>query len=529
MPQESKIQYVVCSDFTPGLNTLDDPIDLDIGASPAILNMDITKKGKLLARYGYELVSTIGTGAIRGMQPFYRTYGSNSGDYLVTHSADGNSYYTTAANLTPTLIGAWGTDAGNPVRGATFNNLAIFSEGRGANVMKQWDATTLSNVAGSPPQVNVFGVFQKRMFCSGATAAPSRVNYSDVDALTNIATNFINVTVGDGWDVTAMVSNNDFLQVYKTDTINGINFSFDTSYNLTAPQLQPIVNSQGGAWATDSTQAIYGNTYYLSNKGFETYGPSPERITADRPLPLSLQIEPTVKTVNMAYPNSIVSAFFDQKYICAAPLNNSSIANYCFVYNESIKRRFGKDNWTMYDNIPASAFVKFRNSKKRDELFFGSALENKIFKFNNSFSDAGHGYKKLWTSKTFKFGERTNYYYLDLEGVKTVGSTIKLLVYTDQKLAQDVIDDANFVNATLTGAYVGDSLVGLGYVGGGYEGSESPLYKWKKRFYFPSTVNYGYNMYFLLYNDEDGQGFGLNLYKLAYRSEAEEPTYRATE
>ena len=55
-PQEAKTEYVECMDFTPGLNTLDDPIDLDKGASPYILNMDIAKKGKLISRFGYEKV-----------------------------------------------------------------------------------------------------------------------------------------------------------------------------------------------------------------------------------------------------------------------------------------------------------------------------------------------------------------------------------------------------------------------------------------------------------------------------------------
>jgi len=230
----------------------------------------------------------------------------------------------------------------------------------------------------------------------------------------------------------------------------------------------------------------------------------------------------------MVYPDAIVSAFYDNKYICAAPLSTSSIASHCFVYNESIKRRFGKDNWTMYDNIPASCFTKFRNANKRDELYFGSALENKIFKFNDTFLDDGGGYSKIWTSKTFRFGERTHYYYLDLEGLKTLGSVIDLLVYTDQILAQDTITDDNLVVQSISGAYVGDSAVGASYVGGGYTGSSSPMYKWKKRFYFPQTVNYGYAMYFILSNAEDAQGYGLNLYTLAYKIDPQEPSYNFT-
>lgn len=657
---EPEYQYVDCTDFTPGLNTLDDPIDIDKGASPYIVNMDIVKKGKLLCRYGYEEVATVsGASNLRGIQTYYRTFDDNSavdnqadpnatfpntytppvaiseaatdkltftpssvakgkifriaiyvvakgtgdwtltlhdasntvlrsytiantnltngdfnyfsipyewtsgalhfhvtstvadgtlkantagdlstasykevystkGNYLILHASDGNSYYITLANTTPTLIGAWGTDAGMSVRGTTFNNYAVFSDGSVGNLIQQWNVATLSPLVDNRLKANIFAVFQKRLFTAGDSDAPSRVNYSNTDTTGGIASNFINITVGDGWDVTAMVPNNDSLQTYKTDTINGINFSFDNSYNLTIPQQQPIMNSQGGVWATDSAQAVYGYTYYMSVKGFETYGPSPERIVADRPLPLSLEIEPTFKTINMQYKDNIKSAFFDNKYLCGVPLGANRIVSHIFVYNESIKRRFGRDNWTMYDGIPANGFAKFRNAQQMDELYFISALNNKVYKFNNTFSDAGSAYKKIWTSKTFRFGERTHYKYIDFEGVMTLNAVINIFVFTDGVPATDTITKANLVTAGVGGSYIGQSYVGNSYVGGGFTGSAVPLYKFKKRYYFPQNVDEGYAMYFQLTNEQDSAGWGLNRYVLAYYQLPEEPTYERT-
>lgn len=655
---EPDYKYVECTDFTPGLNTLDDPIDIDKGASPFILNMDVVRKGKLLARFGYEEVCEIPDVVGRGIQYYYRTYDDNSaidnfadkgglyantytppvaiseaatdkltftpssvakslifriavwvrvkgtgdltltlhdaantvlrsftiananvivgfnffsipyqwtagalhfhvtsdvadttlrsnvandlstasyeeiystkGNYLILHTSDGNAYYITATNSTPTLIGSWGTDANMPVRGTTFDNYSVFSDGSVGNFIKQWNGTTLSNLASLALKANIFSVFQKRLFTAGDSDAPSRVNYSDSDSTGNITSNFINITVGDGWDVTSMIPNNDSLQVYKTDTINGINFSFDNSYNLTVPQQQPIMNSQGGVWATDSAQAVYGYTYYMSNKGFETYGPSPERVVADRPLPLSLEIEPTFKQINMQYANNIKSAFFDNKYMCAVPLGGARIVNSVFVYNENIKRRFGRDNWTMYDGIPAAGFCKFRNQLQIDELHFISCTDGKVYKFNNTFSDAGFGYNKIWTSKTFKFGERTHYKYIDFEGVMTLNEVITIAVYTDTEVASDTITKANLISSGITGAYVGDSFVGNSYVGGGFTGSATPLYKFKKRFYLPQNVDEGYSMYFQLSSSLDSAGWGMNRYVLSYYQLPEEPSYGFT-
>lgn len=654
--QEPKTQYVECTDFTPGLNTLDDPIDIDKGASPYILNMDVVRKGKLLSRFGYELVSTINNVNMRGIQTYYRTYDDNnavdnqftttspnnsytpptsiienaanevvftpsstfksrifrigiqiktigtgnwtltlhdasnnvlasqtilnanlttsslqyftvpyqwtsgplhfhitstvadgtlqttvsndlskafyqevyrtSGDYLILHASDGNSYYITTTNNIPTLIGTWGIDQGNPVRGTTFNNFAVYSDGSLGNTIVDWNGSALGTVVG--PQANIFSVFQKRMFTNN-TFSPSAVHYTDTDSFSNLLTNFINITVGDGWDVTAMVSNNDSLQTYKTDTINGINFSFDNSYNLTIPQQQPITNTQGGIWATDSAQAIYGYTYYMSIKGFETYGPSPERIVADRPLPLSLEIDPTFKQINLQFANNIKSVFFDNKYMCGVPLGGSRTVNTIFVYNENVKRRFNRDNWTIYDGIPTGGFAKFRNSKKVDELYFISATEGKLYKFNNTFSDNGFGYNKIWTSKSFKFGERTHYKYIDFEGVMTLNEVITIAVYTDAETASDTIDKSNLISNGITGNYIGGTYVGNSYIGGGFTGSSTPLYRFKKRFYFPQNVDEGYLMNFQLSSSLDSAGWGMSRYLLAYYQLPEEPSYGYTD
>ncbi len=655
-PQESKIQYVECTDFTPGLNTLDDPIDIDKGASPYILNMDIVRKGKLLSRFGYELVSTINNVNMRGIQTYYRTYDDNSaidnqfttnspnnsytppvaivetaankvtftpssvfksrvfrigvqiqtkgtgnwtltlhdasnnvlssqtvlnanltdstfqyftvpyqwtsgalhfhvtstvadgtlettisnsmvgafykeiyrtsGDYLILHASDGNSYYITAVSSIPVLIGVWGTDQGNPVRGTTFNNSAVYSDGSLGNTIVDWNGSALSTITG--PQANIFTVFHTRLFTNN-TFFPSAVHYTDIDSFTNLLTNVINITLGDGWDVTAMVSNNDAMQVYKTDTIHAINFSFDSDYIPTFPQQQPITDTQGGVWATDSVQALYGYTYYMSIKGFESYGPSPERIIADKPLPLSLEIEPTFKQINLQYNNNIKSAFFDNKYMCGVPLGGSRIVNNIFVYNENVKRRFLRDNWTIYDGILTAGFAKFRNTKKVDELYFISATEGKLYKFNNTFSDDGFGYNKIWTSKSFKFGERTHFKYIDFEGVMTLNEIITIAVYTDASTASDTIDKGNLINNGVAGNYIGGTYVGNSYIGGGFTGSSTPLYKFKKRYYFPQNVDEGYLMNFRLSSNLDSAGWGMNRYLLAYYQLPEEPSYGYTD
>ena len=486
----------------------------------------------------FHLTSTVADGTVKTgitadmetLQPWKEIY-RTSGEYLLLHCGDGNTYYITATNTTPTSIGTWGTDNGQPVRGTTFVNQALFSDGGLQNTAKRWNGSTYE-YPGGVPRCNIFGVFQTYIF-SNDLDNPSNVRFSVSsqdpgfpDTLANWPTiNFIPITPGDGTDITALIPNADFLQTFKLDNMSGINFSFDPDYRLTSPQQQPIVNSQGGVWAPGSAQPIYGYTYYMSKKGFEQYGPTLEKVFANRPLPISLEIQPTFASINMGSTQFTSSTFFNSNYMCAVPLGAATVPNAVFVFNETVKRRFVKDNWTIYNNIPAAGFCLFRNSQKVDELYFISSYEPKVYKFNNTFSDDGFAYAKIWTSKTFKFGEHSGFHYIDIEGVMTLNEVIDVTVTTDGIQMKDQISKDNLITPALVGSYIGDSYVGGEYIGGGYTGASVPVYKFKKRVFLNSSTNEGYAMNFQLSSSSNGEGWGLNRYVLAYEQFAEDPTY----
>jgi hypothetical protein len=536
MADTSKLQAIDVKQFK-GVNTIDDPISLDPAESPYCLNMDITKTAAMQTRFGYELVSEIAgaTGAMRGILPYYRTYGSNSGDYLMLFHNNGNAYYVSNANLTPTLIGSYGADGGQ-VRGRTFNNLAIFENGETANSILRWDVSSMIPLTGAPPDANVFGTFATRFFCNNVQN-PSAVHYSDIDNPdAGLGTNIpFSINIGDGQDVTALVSNNDFLQVFKEDSIYGINITYNTLTGDPEPIYDKIVQTQGGCYAKGSVQPVYGYSYYLSKKGFESYGPSQQRVVADFSTPLSMKIDPTIRNINFKYRDNINSAYWEQKYMCAVPMGGSVSNDYILVYNEYIKRRFGIDNWSVYNGIPALAFAIFRDSDKKDRLYFVSQFEPKLFKFNTSFSDDGFGYNRIWRSKTFQFGERTHWHYIDLEGAIPQGARVYVDLYSDGVTVSGndnnelQIDQDNLVLSATGGGYIGDNYIGDSYVGGAEAGETTPMYKFKKRVRFPDTVNMGYNSWFQLRNSAVGQGWRLSRFKLVFDSEPEEPTYSRAE
>jgi len=528
MADRQKFEVIDVQQFD-GLNTLDDPSVLSPSESPYMVNMDITSNGSVQTRYGYEKVLDItGTGGMKGALPYYKTYGTNNGDYLLLFYG-GNVYYWQNGDTSATLIGSYGTES-NQVRGVVHNNVACFGDGDSANNPKYWDASTLSNLS-TTLKTNIYGIYNNRIFASGNASNQSTVNYSDSSTTnTNLDTNFVAVAIGDGTKVTALLDNNDSLYVFKENSIHSINYSFDSTYNETLPKVQPIIMSNGGCVAPGSAQNVYGYMYFLSRSGFQNFGNLEQGVTASLPLPLSFKIEPTVNMINLAEADNITSEFFQGKYICAVPMNNSTLPSGCLVWNEIVKRRFGKDNWVYYNNIPAAQFAIFRDENKRDQLYFVSAAEPALYKFNNTFSDNGFGYNRIWRSKTFRFGERTRWHYIDIEGSKTLNST----VYVDMWL-----DGVNYTGVTITdsnlisgagGGYIGENNVGDNYTGGGFTAtSNSPLYKFKKRVRVPYPTNEGYQFYFQVRNNADGEGWKLSRFRMKYEYMPDDPSYPYTD
>jgi hypothetical protein len=533
MQQEDKISIIEVKQFR-GMNLVDDPIAIDPSESPYMMNMDITKNGAVTCRFGYEEVLDLTTedadvsGRCYGLFPYYNTTGTDVGDYLLVFAKnvvgdDTELYYVKDNDFTnPTGLGDVAA-INRKMQGTTHLNTFVFGH---ANVLPQtFDGAALGTTTISI-DVSYFSVFQSRLF--GVEAESSNLYYSETETLdTDFNTNAIVVSDGDGTVATTIIPNLDFLQVYKQDSIHGVNWSFDDTYAVTAPVLQPIVSWQGGAMASGSVQAVYGYSYFLSRMGFQAYGASPERVTANIPLPLSLVIEPLVKQINFNAAEEITSVFFDSKYMCAAPVGTGQTTNNAvFAFNENIKRRFGIDNWVVYNNIPVSDFAIYRNADKQDRLYFASAFESKVYRFNTSYSDAGFGYERIWRSKTFQQGERTEFCYLDLEGKKTLGSTIYVDIWTDGITYTEEITDDNMVNQGISDGYLGDGYTGAFYTGeGNTAGTDYPLYKWRKRVRFPGSVNMGYNMYFQIRNVANNEGWQLNRYRLAFKQMPDDPNY----
>lgn len=521
------LKYIDISDFSGGWNVLDDPQVLQTNESPDLLNVDITGKGKVVCRYGYDEVLQLtggssNAGAIQGMFPFYRATPSAWKRLMIVwdnkyyYATDGGGAYSSTSIRSPYHASLQPTDQ---VKGVVFNNLAITGTGNSLVTPKKWDGTTFANLGGSPPaQALYWGIFQSRLFASQKDAQTSTIYYSDTDDPEMGWSSFLNFDLNDGQRMSGHVGHSDFLQVMKEDSIHGVGFSFDSSYNITVPNKQPIVSRAGGCVAPFTTQVAYNNIYFLSKNGFQSYGANPQGEDRRMVAALSWKIAPIVNGINLSDRDRLCSAFWNNKYYAACSLSSGTVNDTVLVYNEIY------NSWTRYNNWPVAEMCTFKDEYNKDRLVFGSNTEGKIYRNNFAFNDAGGGYTRRYRSRTFRFGERTEWRQFMIEGSKQKIEPIYVIVNIDGlEYTYEITDDNLMVDGV--GSVIGDGYVGSEYVGGVYTAELTPLYRFRKIVELPATIRQGYEFFFTITNEAANGGWKMDRFVIGYEGRSNWPPY----
>lgn len=527
-------QYVDITSFQ-GLNTQDDPRFIDPSESPYMVNMELTGNGAIMTRHGYELAFEFpGSGNIHGLLPAYFASGTLNEDRLVAFVNGGDYYYVTNQNSTPQVIGTYNVGTLGWVSGIMYLDNLLFCNGQ--NSFARWTGTSLHTMDAAYDLPRAFAILGGGLMTGASIARPYDIIYPEAETLaTNIQHKGINV--GDGDVITSLVANNDRLIAFKQKSIFPGSFQFDETTTTEALSLMKEFNAYDGAYTLHTTQPALGYTYYLSHNGVQTYGPSELKIQGNLPVPLSYKIDPLIQNINFAAFDRMTSAYFQNKYYLGAAFNQETTPSGVLVYNENFKRRFQQDNWVYWTLPNLAMFCVFRDANKRDQLYFGSNSEPKVYRFNTGFSDDGAGYLRVIRTKTFRFGERSEFDFIDIEGSKPLGATVYIDINLDglEEQGNDQnglkITDDDFMQSGGGGTgYIGDSYHGDTYTGSAFATSEAiPMYRFKKRVRVPQTVRYGHEFWFQLRNQAATEGWKLTRLRLAFKVDADDPTYAYTD
>lgn len=202
------------TDFSGGLNSEMDQLDLSENSSPDCENVKITRPGRLIGRDGYtKRISSLGSNP-DGIAFFYTSNGARK---VVMWTA-GNMYDVTSHSLTEIASGVY--ESGTRVCSAALNGTLYYSDGVMAVGIRTWDGTTEQPLASSSPGVGgilatpackVMTTYAGSLVIGNiryqdGTTAPHAFHWSDVNDPTTIrGTSIMQVGQGYGGEINCIL------------------------------------------------------------------------------------------------------------------------------------------------------------------------------------------------------------------------------------------------------------------------------------------------------------------------------------
>ena len=530
--QTGKGFQIDITDFSGGVNTLDNPRELQQNQAQVAHNFDIVGRGSLQKRYGYDVVSSGGANSIQGLRRFKKT-DSPTGTFLIIFDGNQEVFKITPSNSTFTSIGSHTGTAGERVNSIVFNNLCIFNSADANSSVHKTDGSTETQLGGSPPNTSVFATNDRVLFLAGDPDNPSIFYWCDLDNPENwssgVASNQ-DVAVGDGTVIKAITVHNDNFTIFKEKAKYGAFPVLDgTTDQPTGFVTKEVFDRSDGTQATNSVAYAYTGVYYLGSpeKGFQRYGI--EGNFPDRRIPqnISYVISPDVKKIRRSAIDKSASLYFDNRYYCAVPFQ-SDINTMTFVYNDIFAA------WTTW-NIPASCFEVFEDADGKEEIYFGLEADNKLCKFNTKFydqfdNDTAEGFPiiAIWRSKVYRPSSHNAFKSVLVRGAITdteeTEVEFKSIVRTKGNDGEKQIGRVKIHKETITKndilleseevptADVGDFYVGNQFLGS--QEAEQDLKEFEKIIHVPVELNRGEEIEFELVSRKAGEGIRIDLISL---------------
>ena len=140
--------------------------------------------------------------------------------------------------------------------------------------------------------------------------------------------------------VAAHAFSDDKLVVFNRESIHLVVSSSDVANSSVQ-----LITNEVGCLARRSIQQVADNVIFLSDNG--VYGTNFGDLYNLRGngIPLSSSIDATIKRINLAYAQGAVSAYFDNRYYLAVPLDGSTVNNTLLIFN------FLNKGWESIDSV----------------------------------------------------------------------------------------------------------------------------------------------------------------------------------
>ena len=394
-------------------------------------NLDIGRNGEVTRRRGFAEIHDGTTFGLTKVQLLEHFIVEDSGIYqILAVGVDNGHFYHSTDGVT------W-TDEGNKgsIEWAVQYDNKIYLIDTGYRV-RTWDGTTFSTEIANSPYGEVAIAWKDRLFVMGAIANKNRLYFSEPGDFTSWpATNFIDVSPGDGDVLTAIAVIHDLLVLFKQRSTWGL-------YVSGAPSSWTLRNQNPeiGCMSKFTPREIEGLLYFVGHLGiYRTDGTGVEEISAD--------LEPVFayRVTGQGVRHQDAAALWQEKYVVRLLVNAAPESARIFIYH---LRTGGWTEYVLGNLIPNQIFnflEVYVNAPRG--LYIGSLSSGEVYRFReeNDHQDAGGNYTCSMKTKDFEFGlpslmKRGKWSLLD---VNTDPLTDVTLIYTVDGSDQSPITTAN--------------------------------------------------------------------------------------
>ncbi len=275
------------------------------------------------------------------------------------------------------------------------NNAVYFFDG--INTVPKYNGTTISTVAGIP--IGMYARwFHNQMHVGNIVGNPNELKSStigDPETFTGGTSSDLSINPNDGDYITGLNNIKDVLSIFKSKRIWTAS-GFGTSA-LTLGSIAEL-STDVGTLSHRSVVNIGNELLYISFFGGQPHFRSVMRtlygVLVDNGI-ISLDIETTMKGLNMARLNQIAGTF-DGRYVYWACPNGSSTTNNLVLVYDTIKK-----GWVRWTGVNASIIENFSVSNT-PKIFFGeSGADSKSYVLDTSTSDNGTAINFQVTSRRY--------------------------------------------------------------------------------------------------------------------------------
>lgn len=218
-----------------------------------------------------------------------------------------------------------------------------------------YEAPTFNTTGGV--KGNIFAKYANTLFLTGNDTDPDTVFYGGTGAMWesfNPSDNggWIQPGAGDGEKCTAMIGFEDFLTIFKENSVWKFVFASDGG-----PQLISVI-PQYGTSSPDTVWRMEKDIAFLGSDGrYRIFGYEPSQLNVLRTADFSNRIQPKLDTIDLAIPENVFGTFFEQKYIVCD-------GTYAYPYDRRYIGFLGK--WT---NQTFDRFIVWDKGTGKQKLF----------------------------------------------------------------------------------------------------------------------------------------------------------------